>query len=97
VNFEWDDEKNNANIRKHGLDFADAWKVFDSTLIVELDDGDYYGEDRWAGVGLLEDRIVKVIFTEPTENTIRVISLRKAKKYERQYYSETIKNRLGPS
>ena len=97
MNFEWDEEKNAANIRKHGLDFADAWKVFGSQLVIELDDGDDYGEDRWAGVGLLEDRIVKIIFTEPNENTIRVISLRKAKKYEREHYAKTIKNRLGPS
>ncbi|CAN5425954.1 BrnT family toxin [soil metagenome] len=97
MNFEWDEEKNNANIRKHGFDFADAWKVFGSQLVIELDDRNDYGEDRWAGVGLLEGRIVKIIFTEPNENTIRVISLRKAKKYERQHYAETIKDRLGPS
>lgn len=97
MNFEWDEAKCRENIRKHGLDFGDAWKVFGSQLVVELDDRDNYGEERWAGVGLLDDRIVKIIFTEPNENTIRVISLRKAKKYERQHYAETIKDRLGPS
>ncbi len=96
MNFEWDETKNRSNIRKHGLDFADAGKIFGPNLIIELDDRENYGEDRWAGVGILEDRIVEIIFTEPTENTIRIISLRKAKKYEREHYAKTIKDRLGP-
>jgi uncharacterized protein len=97
VKFEWDETKNDANIRKHGLDFADAWKVFGPFLVIDLDNRDDYGEDRWAGVGILEDRVVKIIFTEPNENTIRIISLRKAKRYEREYYAKTVKDRLGPS
>lgn len=92
MNFEWDETKNSRNIRKHGLDFADAWKVFGPSLIVELDDRDDYGETRWAGIGVLEDRIVKVIFAEPTEDTIRIISLRKATKYERELYARTIED-----
>jgi uncharacterized DUF497 family protein len=92
VHFEWDETKNDTNIRKHGLDFSDAWKVFVPTLIVEIDDREDYGETRWSGIGVLEDRVVKVIFTEPNENTIRIISLRKATKYERDLYAKTIKN-----
>ena len=95
MNFEWDDEKNTANIRKHGLDFADAWKVFASPSLEELDDRDDYGETRWSALGILDDRIVKVIFTEPAENTIRIISLRRAIKYEREQFEHAFKNRLG--
>jgi len=32
MRFEWDEDKNQANIRKHGLDFSDAWEVFAAPL-----------------------------------------------------------------
>jgi uncharacterized DUF497 family protein len=37
VNFEWDEAKNRENIRKHGLDFGDAWEIFAGPLFPELD------------------------------------------------------------
>lgn len=37
VNFEWDEEKNNENIRKHGFDFADAWEIFEAPMRTALD------------------------------------------------------------
>ncbi len=33
MRFEWDEKKNNENIRKHGLDYADAWQVFENPLL----------------------------------------------------------------
>jgi len=35
VNFEWDEDKNQENIRKHGLDFADAWEIFEAPMLTE--------------------------------------------------------------
>ncbi|PIZ25733.1 MAG: hypothetical protein COY47_04345 [Chloroflexi bacterium CG_4_10_14_0_8_um_filter_57_5] len=46
MKFEWDKQKNKANIEKHGLDFADAHKVFESPMLVRIDDREDYGEDR---------------------------------------------------
>jgi hypothetical protein len=60
--------------------------VFTPALFVDIDDREDYGEDRYVGLGLLDERVV-VIFTQPDGNTIRVISLRKATSYERQQYS----------
>jgi len=37
VTFEWDERKNKENIRKHGFDFADAWQVFESPMLADLD------------------------------------------------------------
>jgi uncharacterized DUF497 family protein len=72
MRFDWDEEKNRANIRKHQLDFADAWKVFARLLLVDLDERKEYGEDRWLGIGLLDrTRIVVVVFTEPATDVIR--------------------------
>jgi uncharacterized DUF497 family protein len=44
VYFEWDEPKNQENIRKHGLDFADAWEIFGGPLVPELDLRSDYGE-----------------------------------------------------
>ncbi|MEP6912944.1 MAG: BrnT family toxin [bacterium] len=44
MNFEWDEDKNQENIRKHGLDFGDAWEIFRFPLLANLDTRTYYGE-----------------------------------------------------
>jgi uncharacterized DUF497 family protein len=96
MRFEWDESKNNENIRKHGLDFADAWQVFENPLLSKLDDREDYAEDRWIGVGMMSNGIVVVlVFTEKEQETIRLISMRKATKNERTRYEQAIKNRLG--
>ena len=96
MHFDWDEEKNNANVHKHGLDFTDAWEVFELPMLIIRDNRADYGEERWAGLGILGNRIVKVVFTESDEITIRIISLRKALKYEREEFEQAFKNRLGP-
>jgi uncharacterized protein len=95
MNFEWDERKNETNIDKHSFDFADAHRIFDSPMIVELDERYDYGEDRLIGSGMLDGRVVVLIYTEPDEDTIRIISLRKALSHERKRYEQYLKNRLG--
>ena len=95
MNFEWDEDKNQENIRKHGFDFADAWEIFEAPMRVALDAREDYGEDRWIGIGLLGNRIVVVVFTERGEETIRIISLRKALKHERKRFEEALRDELG--
>jgi uncharacterized DUF497 family protein len=94
VNFEWDEEKNQENTLKHGLDFADAWEIFDAPMITALDTREDYGEDRWIGVGFLKNFVVVVVYTESDE-VIRLISLRKALKHERTRFEEALKDELG--
>ncbi|WP_129633890.1 BrnT family toxin [Candidatus Oscillochloris fontis] len=86
MQFEWDDEKNEINIRKHGIDFADIPVMFQSPMLVDLDDRTEYGEERWIGIGPFHMIIAVVIYTERGDNRIRIISARKATKYERQRY-----------
>ena len=95
MDFEWDEEKNKKNIRKRGFDFADAWEIFEAPMQTALDLREDYGEIRWKGIGFLGNRIVVVIFTYRGENTIRIISLRKALKNERKKFEAAIRNRLG--
>jgi uncharacterized protein len=94
MNFEWDERKNQSNLAKHGFDFADASRIFNLPVAVELDDREDYGDDRWIGTGLLNGRVVVVVYTEPDAQTIRIISLRKALSHERKQYEQYIKNRL---
>jgi uncharacterized DUF497 family protein len=95
VNFEWDEAKNYRNLHKHGLDLGDAWEIFEGPLLLDPDSRTDYGEERWTGIGLLGNRIVVVTFTVPDEQTRRIISLRKASKYERERIEKEIKNGLG--
>lgn len=54
MRFDWDEKKRIDNIRKHGFDFADAWKIFTTPMLTELDDRQDHGEDRWVGIGMIE-------------------------------------------
>ena len=86
--FEWDEAKNLENIRKHKIDFADVPQMFNSPMLTELDDRFDYGEDRYIGIGFLANGVAVVVWTERQENTIRIISARKANRYERQKFQE---------
>lgn len=87
--FEWDARKNDENIRKHGFDFEDAREIFDSPMLVRPDTREDYGEDRWIGIGTILGRTVVVVFTERDDaEAIRIISLRKATRNEREDYEK---------
>ena len=90
--FEWDDEKNESNMRKHGVDFASAVCIFDDVFAdyrSDLDAG--YGEQRTLVVGVANGRILAVVYTERGDR-IRLISARKATKHEqREYYRSQTK------
>lgn len=94
MKFEWDEGKNESNQIKHGFDFTDAYRIFNLPMVVELDERENYGEDRFCAIGILDGRFVVIVYTEPDDQTIRIISLRKALSYERKYYEQYIKNRL---
>ncbi len=94
MNVEWDEEKRRANIIKHSLDFADSWEMFAGPLLTGLDERKDYGEDRWIGIGLLKGIVAVIVFTERGEDTLRIISLRKALKHERIKYDQAIRDGL---
>jgi uncharacterized DUF497 family protein len=96
MDLEWDEKKNRDNLLKHGFDFLDAGQLFGNPMLVVPDIRKEYGENRWVGVGRLDNGIMAVIvFTEKESGTIRVISMRKASKKERKKYEGNIQNRLG--
>lgn len=88
MQFEWDEAKNLENIRKHRIDFADVPDMFDSSMLVELDERTDYGEDRWIGIGFLRNGVAVVVWTERQGDVIRIISARRANRYERQRFEQ---------
>lgn len=86
--FEWDARKNAANRRKHGIDFADAIRIFDGP-IVEGQDYREMKEIRIVAVGAIGLKIVTVVYTWRGD-TCRIISARKATSSESKAYHQAI-------
>ena len=96
MNFEWDENKNIANIKNHKIDFNDVVEMFNGLMLIEPDERLNYGEDRYIGIGFLKNFIAFVVFIEKIdENSIRIISARKATKHEAKLYKTEIKNQMG--
>ena len=83
--YEWDEEKNRANQRKHGISFEVAARVFeDEDCIIAYDFVHSADEDRYIAIGRVNE-VLFVVFTERRE-TIRLISARMANERERRLY-----------
>ena len=87
--FTWDEAKRRANLRKHGIDFVDAKRIFRGVTLTAEDTREAYGERRFLTLGLLEDQVVSVAHTERGED-IRIISIRKGTKHEARFYFSQI-------
>ncbi len=84
--YEWDEAKNQANIRKHGIDFRDAVRVFDKPTLNDVDDRRDYGEVRTNSIGDLGGLAVILATHTDREGTTRMISARPASSAERKAY-----------
>lgn len=83
--FEWDEEKREANLVKHGVDFRRAAQLFDGPTVEAVDSRQDYGETRINCLGEIEDRIYAVAYTWRGLRR-RIISARKANARERKTY-----------
>jgi hypothetical protein len=81
VRFEWDENKNTANIEKHGIDFRDAERIWNPTP-VEISRSTRSGEERILVTGEVDGRLITVVYTKRGAN-IRIISARKSNRKER--------------
>jgi uncharacterized DUF497 family protein len=92
--FEWDETKNQINIKKHNVDFIDVVEIFKGIVLQIEDTRQDYGEARMIGFGYLDERLMVIVFTRREPDIIRIISARKANTREVLYYEQTIKNKL---
>lgn len=81
--FQWDAAKDAANIRKHGIDFEDAKRIFYEPIIILVSSRNE--EKRWVGIGKLDALFVAVIFTM-RDKQVRIISARRARRHEERAY-----------
>ncbi|MGR3176180.1 MAG: BrnT family toxin [Candidatus Scalindua sp.] len=89
-NFEWDEEKAKANLKKHRVSFDEATTVFVDPFSVTICDPDHSeNEQRYIDIGSSgKNRVLVVVYTERGTN-IRIISCRKATSLERKLYKES--------
>jgi len=91
MRIEWDEDKRAANLQKHGIDFADVWRVFENEIDLIVDDRFDYGETRFFALGLLSGRVVAISYTENDEIR-RIISVRRGNKNDEEKYFRSIAN-----
>lgn len=84
LNFEWDEDKERANVRKHGISFMIAAKVFADPDRLEFYDYRDYDEDRFAVIGYA-GKVLAVVYTMRGD-VHRIISARFATPEERRIY-----------
>ena len=93
MKFTWSKSKNRINIAKHGIDFNDAGDMFNYPMLACFDRKENYSEERWVGIGFLKGIIAVIVYTEDDDaDVIRIISVRKATKYESAKLKEKLSN-----
>ncbi|MBD1873578.1 BrnT family toxin [Nodosilinea sp. FACHB-131] len=87
--YQWSPDKAAANLRKHGIEFADAVFVFSDDLAITISD-ERFDEERFVTIGTdAVGRVLVIIYTL-RGNEIRIISARKATRQERHQYEEEL-------
>ena len=88
--FEWDDQKEQRNIRIHKIDFSTAAHVFSDECRIEKFDGKHSDdEDRYKVIGAINGYLTVIVVSytmRKNEKVIRIISARTALKHERDEY-----------
>lgn len=92
MEFEWDKEKAVANFKKHGISFEEAELAFEDKNAIELfDELNSDEEIRYRLIALSPVRLLFISYTIREEETIRLISARKATSIERKFYNDARK------
>lgn len=88
MKFEWDARKAAENLKKHGVSFEDAKKVFDDVKAVHFpDDSAPYGEERFLAIGASGSELLFLVYVE-RRGVNRIISCRPATKREKRVYAD---------
>ncbi|MCH8923248.1 MAG: BrnT family toxin [Planctomycetes bacterium] len=89
MEFEWDPEKAESNLRKHGVSFHEAATAFGDSLSITFYDPDHSGdEDRYITIGMSSDSRLMIVSHTDRGDNIRVISARTASRRERKTYED---------
>jgi uncharacterized DUF497 family protein len=93
MRFEWDPDKEAINRAKHGISFGDATALFTCGIdYLEIADDEHSNEEeRLIAIGVIIKGVIVVIFTERSDDIIRILSVRKATKPEVRLYNNYLK------
>lgn len=94
MELDWDEEKRESNLVKHGLDLVLSLELFSDYFMERLDTRRDYGEDRWVALGMIRGLTVVLVYTE-RDDRFRPISLRKATAQERSIYEQARQKYVG--
>lgn len=88
VEFGWDEAKNRANQRKHGVSFEEVQELFTSgsDYLEIFDDSHSDVEERFIAIGPIRGGLAVVVWTERDEDAVRIISARWATRREQALY-----------
>lgn len=94
MRFEWDAEKAARNLCLHGVSFQEAQELFTTTApVLEVFDVDHSEtEDRFKSIGPIARGLVLVVWTERTDDVVRIISAWWATKAEQGLYAEFVES-----
>ncbi len=90
MRYTWAKEKYRQNLRRHGIAFEDAQRIFEGLTVERVDDRFDYGEVRVYAIGLVNGIEITVIYTDRGDDERRIISAWKAEPHERRYYWKKI-------
>lgn len=90
MNVEFDPAKAKSNLKKHGIAFDVASVALLDPLALVIEDPDAVGEARWLLIGTSDLGLLTVCYTLRDEETIRLISARRATTKEKKYYAQGI-------
>jgi uncharacterized DUF497 family protein len=92
--FEWDESKATANLKKHGIDFVRAARIFGGPVFEAPNGREYGGEQRIKAIGETDGLHLVVIYTW-RGRARRLISAWKAGKNDREKYQKGVASRIG--
>jgi uncharacterized protein len=89
MRYVWDERKNRDNIKRHGIAFTDARRIFEGPTVEKIDDRFDYGEVRVYAIGLVNGLEITVVYTDRDDKR-RIISAWRAEPHERRFFWKSI-------
>jgi uncharacterized DUF497 family protein len=90
--FEWDEDKDRLNIKRHGFSFHEIFEIFDDPAFLEgYDEGHSDKEERYYGIGCLNNIVYVIVFYTERKKRKRIISARQADTDEQEMYNDYFK------
>ena len=90
MRYTWDENKNKANLDRHGITFEDAQRIFEGPTLEKIDDRFDYEEIRIYAIGLVNGLEITVIYAEQNNEERRIISAWRSEPHERRAYWQSL-------